>query len=374
MAIDTLTIVLCVCLVFMAVLSSLCNGFIRRPRHKGGGNAQGAHGFSIVIATHDNAAALERNLPRLLTQDYEAGYEVIVVDESSTDDTEDVLKRLKAKFPNLYTTFIPESSHYLSRRKLALTVGVKAAKNEWIIFTDADCAPEDDNWLKAMAKYCDDNTDIAFGYTNYSHDTKGFYRFERLLTYCYITRSAVPYRYNGNNLAVRKSVFMDRNGFLKNLKYLRGEYDFMVNEYASAGRTAVVPPSETVVRQDAPSHKSWINTGLYYIETRKHLSRSVRFRMLPNLNTLLLHLNYIIEIAALAYSLLCHNIVVMSAAIAALVITLALRIIIAKRTMGIFGENIAGIKIPFFEIRIMWHNIRLMLKHRMADKYDFIRK
>lgn len=377
MVIDTLTIVVCCCLVAMAVVSSLCNGFLlsRKQRPKGiRGTSDYPPRFSIVIAAHDKAAALERNLPCFLTQDYAPGYEVIVVDESSTDDTEDVLKRLKTKYQHLYTTFIPESSHYLSRRKLALTVGVKAAKNEWIIFTDADCVPDSENWLKTMSGYCGDNVDMAIGYTNYSHDTKSFYRFERLLTYCYIMCSKPPYRYNGNNLALRKSVFMRHNGFLKNLKYLRGEYEFMVNEYAVADHVAIVPDADAFVRQDKPSRKVWLNTGLYYIETRRHLSRSMRFRMLPNTATLLLYLNYLIEIAALSYSIVFHNIVTMIAAIAAFIITLVVRIFIARKTIAMYGEKIAVIKIPFFELRMMWHNLWLLFKHRMADKYDFIRK
>lgn len=380
MVIDTLTITVCGGLVVLAVISSLCNGLFRRPkqeRNRSNDSPTTPPQFSIVIATHDNAAALERNLPHILSQDYAPGYEVIVVDESSTDDTEDVLKRLKAEYPHLYTTFIPESSHYLSRRKLALTVGVKAAKNEWLIFTDADCKPECDGWLNAMAEHCGSDTDIIMGYTNYESDSKGFYRFERLLTSCYLTRIAIkglPYRYNGNNLAIRKSVFMAHNGFLKNLKYLRGEYDFMVNEYATDGRTAIVSDPESFMWQEAPSRKSWTNTGLYYMETRKHLGRSLCFRLLPNIDTFLLHLNYIIEVAAIVFSLHSNNMIMLTAAIVSLIITLVLRIVIAKKAMKSFKENVPGIIIPLFEIKILWHNIRLLIKHRFADKYDFIRK
>lgn len=376
MLIDTLTIIICCGLVLLAVVSSLCNGLLRRPRkQEETSGQQSAPRLSVIITAHDNACELERNLPAILSQAYEPGFEVIVVDESSTDNTEDVLKLLKNRFTNLYTTFIPESSHYLSRRKLALTVGVKAAKNEWLILTDADCRPESANWLKAMSEHCTDDKDMVMGYTNYQHDAKCFYRFERLLTSCYLLRTATakqPYRYNGNNLALRKSIFMKHNGFLKNLKFLRGEYDFIVNEYAQPGRTATAITPDCIMRQDSPSCKSWTNTGLYYMETRMHLQRSFGYRTLFNIDTFLLHLNYLSEIGIGVWATLNGNHVMTATAAIAILITLATRVFIASKTIKSFGEHIPLFKVPIFELKIVWHNTWLMLRHRMADKYDFI--
>ena len=153
MTIDTLTIIIGAALIGLSLFSVVFTPLIRKPR-KDKTDRQNQNDFpsiSIVLAVHDGEEEIERNLPKFLTQDYEGQFEVIVVDESSTDNTAEVLKRLKNNYHNLYTTFIPDSSHYISRRKLALTVGVKAAKHDWIIFTDADCSPADDKWLRAMA-------------------------------------------------------------------------------------------------------------------------------------------------------------------------------------------------------------------------------
>ena len=75
-------------------------------------------GFSIIIPVHNNAMEIERNLPGLLEQEYSGKYEVIVVDESSNDETEDVLKRLKSQYANLYTTFIPEIGRASCRERV----------------------------------------------------------------------------------------------------------------------------------------------------------------------------------------------------------------------------------------------------------------
>lgn len=394
MTVDVMTITICAALLLAALVTPLCNAMFRKPRGCSAtgaatdGEAEATTGattagtslppLSIVISAHDMGAELERNLPLILNQVYEPGFEVIVVDESSTDRTADVLTRMKHGHPNLYTTFIPKSSHYLSRRKLALTVGIKAAKNEWLILTDADCRPESERWLACMAAHCHGGNDMVLGYTNYEHAAKRFYRFERMLTSMYIMRQArksVAYRYNGNNMAVRKSVFMEHNGFLKNLKYLRGEYDFIVNEYAQKGRTGVALQPETFVRQDSPSGKTWTNSHLFYMETRRHLQRSLPYRLLFCTDTALLHLNYTADTAvALLSLLLWNNAVTATAAILSLLVTAAVRMLIAARAMKMFGERISPAVIPLLELRVMWQNAWFMLRHKTSDKYDFIRK
>lgn len=109
--------------------------------------------LSVVMAVHDEAEQLEQHLPLFLTQKYEAGYEVIVVDDSSADETPDVLKRMKALYPQLYTTFIPYSVANPFRKRLALSVGAKAAHNDWIVLADIKRPPRsEDIYQKVMDK------------------------------------------------------------------------------------------------------------------------------------------------------------------------------------------------------------------------------
>lgn len=378
MACETMTIVLCAVLVVLAVASLFFNVFRRRlPVSVAEDEREETPPLSVVIAVHDSGAELERNLPAILSQDYKPGYEVIVVDESSTDGTADVLKRLKHKYQHLYTTFIPNSSHYLSRRKLALTVGVKAAKNEWIVFTTADCRPVGERWLAAMAAHCGEGTDMVLGYTQYSPKAKAFCRFERMFSLCYQLRKAAKgraYAYGGRSLAVRKSVFMEHNGFLQNLKYLRGEYDFIVNEYAEEGRTAVAIEAEARTEQDAPTKKTWLNDHLFYMETRKHLSRSIGYRLLNNVDTASLHLNYVAQISALSIAIPLNLWVITATSVLCLVLTLSVRMAFAAKTMAALGEKIPLWRIPAMEIRVAWQRLAFMIKHRLSDKYDFIRR
>ena len=104
------------------------------------------------MAVHDQAMALEDNLPKFLTLPYEGNYEVIVVDDMSIDDTPDVLKRMKAQYPNLYTTFLPKSVIINpSRLRLALSVGVKAAHYNYVVLANINLPPINTEWLEGLA-------------------------------------------------------------------------------------------------------------------------------------------------------------------------------------------------------------------------------
>lgn len=164
------------------------------------------------MTVYDNAQELRQYLTAFLTQDYTPGYEVIVVDESSTDHTEDVLKLQKQQYPQLYTTFLPKPNRNITRRKLALTIGVKAAKNEWIIFSDIHAAPPSSTWLSEIAETLDNNTDIQLGYFRKA-DTR-LQAFEDIEQASRYVRKAERTRADGHRGS--------------HLKYLRGKYDFIV--------------------------------------------------------------------------------------------------------------------------------------------------
>ena len=376
---DIITLAVSGITLLLAIITCLLSAFFRRPRieSRPERKADELPGFSVVITTHDNARELEENLPAFLRQDYPGAFEVIVVEETSTDETADALKRMKMEFPHLYTTFVPDSSRYMSRRKLALTLGVKAAKHEWVVFTDINCQPAGEQWLQTLAKYADEDSDLICGYTNYADDSTSYQRFERLQQALYQMRKAqrgTAYAYNGNNLAFRKSLFLEHNGFLGNLMYLRGEYDFMVNEYATKWRTATMNEPEGIIIEQAPSKKEWLVCRLHYMETRRHLSRSFGYRLLPNLDTTMLHLNYLLEVAVIAYGIMSQDWIMTEAVAFALLFTFIVRTLIARGTVRAFGEQISALKLPFFELRVMWQNLWLLWKHKRADKYEFIRK
>jgi glycosyltransferase involved in cell wall biosynthesis len=167
--------------------------------------------FSAIMAVYEQASQLEANLPVFLTNTYESGYEVIVVDESSTDETDDVLKLLKQNHPNLYSTFIPKPNPHITRRKLALSLGIKADKNEWVIITSSENAPAYEEWLKELSGVIDSTTEAVAGY----YLKKGL----RLQTF-----EDTDQTWSLVVKAERKRRKISKRRFLK---YLCGRYDFI---------------------------------------------------------------------------------------------------------------------------------------------------
>ena len=374
MIISTTTIIAGAVVVLLAVLGSLINPFLRSLRFQKTVSAENQPPVSILITAHDNLAELERNLPMFLRQQYAANYQVIVVCQSTDGETLDFLKRTAAENPHLYYTYIPESSRYMSRKKLQITLGVKAAKHEWIILTEPNCRPSNDKWLQTMARQCQDPNHLVLGYVALDEETKSVRRFDSIRKAYYVLRRAQQtygYRSHMPNVAFRKSDFMKEQGYQGNLEYVRGEYDFLVNKYALCGDTATELDCDAWLIREAPSSKSWHNAHLYLQASRKSLERAGSMRTLMFFDHLMPHLSLIATLAVAAYSILMKNWILTGCAGFSFLLLFIVRMLIANKAIRHFDDGIAMFKLPFFEYGIIWRNLATKLRYWRADKNDF---
>lgn len=374
MIISTTTIIAGAVVVLLAVLGLLINPFLRSLRFQKTGTAENQPPVSILITAHDNLAELERNLPMFLRQQYAADYQVIVVCQSTDGETQDFLKRTAAENPHLYYTYIPESSRYMSRKKLQITLGVKAAKHEWIILTEPNCRPSNDKWLQTMVRQCQDPNHLVLGYVALDEETKSVRRFDSIRKAYYVLRRAQQtygYRSHMPNVAFRKSDFMKEQGYQGNLEYVRGEYDFLVNKYAHCGDTATELDCDAWLIREAPSSKSWHNAHLYLQASRKSLERAGSMRTLMFFDHLMPHLSLIATLAVAAYSILTENWILTGCAGFSFLLLFIVRMLIANKAIRHFDDGIAMFKLPFFEYGIIWRNLATKLRYWRADKNDF---
>lgn len=371
--VDNITVVICVVLVLLAAMSVISDTFFRKIKEEKP-TAERNEPVSVVIIADDNACELERNLNIFLSQDYPAGYEVIVVISKDEDGTKDVLKTFQS-YKNLYVTFVPDTSRYMSVRKLAITLGVKAAKNELILLTDADCVPNTEQWICRMASCCNNGIGLVIGRSGYDEQASDYQQFDRLYreyTFMYEANNDRAYAMAGKNLLFKKRLFMKGQGFLGNLKYLRGEYAFLVNKYAAESPATINLSSEGMLIEKAPSQKEWHNENIFYAETRKHLDRNMRHRLIFNMNMLFLYAALFVSISSVICSIIAARWLILFFSAFSLVCPFIFRITNAKRVFRLFDVKIPLWKVIPFELHLVWHNLRYQITYIFADKYDFI--
>ncbi len=256
---------------------------------------------SIVVCARNEEENLRTNLPGVLEQEY-PDYEVIVVNDASTDHTEEVLRELSEKYPHLRTSRIKDNIHIRQGKKLALTVGLKAARYEWVLLTDADCRPAGKKWLYTMQRNFSRECDIVLGYGAY-RGTGGLLnlviRYEAFFTALQYFGSAltgIPYMGVGRNLAYRREVFFRNKGFASHYELASGDDDLFINEVArgSATRIEIRPESHTL----SVPLKSW---KAWYYQKKRHLTTGPRYRFstkfllgLEILSRLLFYLSFIV--------------------------------------------------------------------------------
>lgn len=382
--IDDITLIIASAVMAVALVSPFVNVLLVKLRNNcnqeeidgDGEQADSAlmPGISVVVTVDDDGEDLKENLPLLLEQDYKGEYQIIVVVSGSDELTENTLGAYSEN-PHLYTTFIPGSSRYMSRRKLAITVGVKAAKHEWILLTDVDCRPDSKRWLSKMAENCTKTTDIVLGYSGFEADYKSSRRFDHVYNIYRQLADAQrgnAWGYCGNNLMFRKSMFIGGKGFDGNLKYIRGEYDFIVNKFSTEINTMVDVSPDAMVTETELTSKGWRNKNMYYMSTRKRLQGTLSRRLFFNTSMWAMVIMYFTTIAAIAYSAVNSMWVLTIVASLALVLSVILRCVVLGRSIRQYLDDMSYIKMWWLELTMPLRNMSRMFKYKMTDKYDFI--
>lgn len=245
--------------------------------------------ISVIICTSEESENLRRNLTSVLEQDYPQ-FEVIVINNGNTDESEDYLTLMEDKYPHLYHSFVPDSSRYISRKKLAITLGVKASKHNWLVFTDAKCMPQSNQWLRLMARNFTSRTQIVLGYSGYERGKGWLHKrvcFDNLfasMRYLGLALAGSPYMGIGRNMAYRKELFYQQKGFSAHLNLQRGDDDLFINKVATAENTRVETDANALVRiQPVSRAKDWVEEKISYASTAR-LYRGVQ-RWLTGLET-----------------------------------------------------------------------------------------
>ena len=242
-------------------------------------------GISVIICAKNEEENLEQFLPHFLQQDYPE-FEVVVVNDSSTDDTEHVLMQLAAQFDQFRYTSIPADDKLKRGKKLALTIGLKAAKYDHVLLSDADCYPVSDQWLKQMASNFSEDHKIVLGYGGYERKNgllNTLIRYETTFTAIQYLSYAIkgkPYMGVGRNLAYEKALFFDNKGFAGHYHLLSGDDDLFVNQNATRLNCAVEFSSEShTLSLPETTFRAWIKQKKRHLSAGSHYKSGSRIRL-----------------------------------------------------------------------------------------------
>lgn len=246
-------------------------------------------GVSVIVCAKNEEKNLRDYLQALMIQDYPE-YEVIVVNDGSEDDTRTYLEYWQKRYKNLKVTFVPMGAKVASTKKLAITLGAKAAQYDYLLLTDADCRPESVHWIREMVAGFENKeqgvrsreqrqTDIVLGYGAYFVKPgllNRMIQFDTLLNglqYLGMAASGHPYMGVGRNLAYSKRLFFEHGGFLGMLENKAGDDDLFVNRWATKSNTNVVcTPDSLTWSVPKSSLKEWLH------QKRRHLSVAPKYK------------------------------------------------------------------------------------------------
>jgi len=232
---------------------------------------------SVIICAKNEANNLKKFLPSVIEQDYHS-FEIVLINDSSSDKTLEVMEAFKSGHDNIKIVDVKNIEAFWGNKKYALTLGIKAATHNFLLFTDADCRPVSKHWISEMSSHFTNSKSIVLGYGAYQKIKGSFLnmlvRFETLLTatqYFSYARIGQPYMAVGRNLAYRKELFFEARGFMDHIDIKSGDDDLFVNQIANTRNTAICFSKKSFT-QSIPKTtlKAWIAQKRRHISTAKH--------------------------------------------------------------------------------------------------------
>lgn len=237
---------------------------------------------SVIVCAKDAYEYLLDLLPVALNQDYPE-YELVIVNDCSQDDTEEYLKDLARNNPKINLVNLTQNLNFFHGKKFPLSMGIKSAKYDLLLLTDADCVPNTNQWIKEMVTAYEKDTEIVVGYGPY-FERKGLLnklvRFDTLyiaMQYLSLALAKKPYMGVGRNLSYRKSTFMRNKGFTSHYNIPSGDDDLFISQVANKKNTAVC--IDAVNRVESEPKKTWSS---WIRQKRRHYSTGTKYKPQTN--------------------------------------------------------------------------------------------
>lgn len=252
--------------------------FVRLALYKPPKESLSAEPVSVIICAWNEEDNLKKNLQSILEQDHPE-FEVIVVNDHSLDETDLLLQAWRKKYEHLRVIELTRENVNMRGKKFAISMGIKGAKYDRLVFTDADCQPKSKHWLRLMSGGLRDKNEVVLGFGGF--EKRGgllnkFYRYESVhiaMQYMSYALAGLPYMGVGRNLAYKKELFFQTKGFIKHRHVASGDDDLLVNEVATGRNTTIEVRRESHTVSEP--RESWAD---WWLQKRRHLSTGSFYR------------------------------------------------------------------------------------------------
>lgn len=233
--------------------------------------------ISVIVCAKNEEENVKNFIPLLANQNY-PDFEIVLIDDASSDETLEVFEAFEKQYSNVKLVKVANNEAFWGNKKFALTLGIKAAKNEYLLFTDADCYPNSNEWITQMSSQFTQQKTIVLGYGAYEKIKGSFLnkiiRFETLLTatqYFAWTKLGKPYMGVGRNMAYKREEFFKTNGFIDHMKLRSGDDDLFINQASNAkNTTCCYTPESFTYSMPKTSFKDWFTQKRRHVSTAKN--------------------------------------------------------------------------------------------------------
>ncbi len=246
------------------------------------GNAQPS--VSVVVATHNEAENLQTLLAALQHQSYPKELcEFILIDDRSNDGTHEVLEEWKKRLPlrSLRIDSVPDG---VNPKKLALSAGIRQARGEVIVTTDADCVPPP-RWLELIMSGFEKDVGAVIGVSPWYAEGKFWSRIIALESFATTIVSLAgvghdrPFLAVGRNFAFRRELFERVGGYDSDMHIFSGDDDLLLQKISavpSVRVTAVFSNESIVPSRGAENLQAFIRQKRRHISSSKVYPRAVQ--------------------------------------------------------------------------------------------------
>lgn len=295
------------------------------------------HPVSVIICARDEAENLVNNLPGSLVQEYKTTHEVIVVNDNSFDESKYILDEFKKSFRQLQVVELTQEARMIPGKKFPLSIGIRSAKYEMVLLTDADCVPATEHWISSMQDAYHEETEIVLGYGAY-HKKKGMLNklvrwetYHSALQYLSYALAGIPYMGVGRNLSYKKAVFFRHKGFSAHNNVPGGDDDLFINTAANKRNTRInIEPESFTLSKPATSWQQWKK------QKQRHYTTSKFYKPLHKCLLALYAFAQFIFYPLLLASLICYR---WEFALVVLGVKLLVQSVIFYKTLGKLGEK-----------------------------------